>query len=195
MRRSIFASLLVLALGVFLLSVFGPAAVAEDEGEEYTFVGVKKCKLCHKKATGGDQYGLWMERKHSKAYESLATDAALEDAKKRGITCPPQEAPECLKCHATAHLVMDDLENQSITLEEGVTCEACHGPGSGYWKMKVMKDLYAGTIEPESVGLWVITEETCTVCHTEEGNSFYKEFNYEEAIKTVAHPVPEKKKK
>lgn len=195
MRHSILVSLLVLVLGAFLLAIFGPAAVAEDEEEAYTYMGVKKCKLCHKKESGGDQYGLWMQRKHSKAYESLASEAALADAKKRGITCAPQEAPECLKCHATAHAVMADLENQDITLEEGVTCEGCHGPGSGYWSMKVMKELYEGTIEPESVGLWVITEETCTGCHTEEGNSFYKEFNYEEALKTVAHPVPPKEAK
>jgi hypothetical protein len=195
MRRSILASLLVLALGAFLFTVIGPGAIAEDKKEDaYTYMGVKKCKLCHKKESGGDQFGLWTQRKHSKAYESLASEAAIADAKKRGITCSPQEAPECLKCHATAFAVMADLENQAVTLEEGVSCESCHGPGSGYWSMKVMKGLYAGEVEAASVGLWTITEETCAGCHTAEGNSFYKEFNYEEALKTIAHPVPEKKK-
>jgi hypothetical protein len=186
MRLSISAPLLVLALGVFLLGVLGPEAVAS--GDTYTYMGVKKCKMCHKKAKTGDQYGLWMQRKHSKAYETLATEAAIADAKKQGIE-NPQEAGECLKCHATAYAVMDDLANQKITMEEGVSCEACHGPGSGYWKTKTMKGLYDGSIEPESVGLWVITEETCTTCHTAEGNSFYVEFDYEEAMKKVAHPV------
>ena len=137
--------ILMLALAAFLLGVLGPEAVAN--GETYEYIGVKKCKVCHKKASGGDQYGLWLQRKHSKAFETLATDAALADAKKQGIE-DPQSAPECLKCHATAFAVMDDLENQKITLEEGVSCEGCHGPGSGYKKMKTMKGLFTGEIEP-----------------------------------------------
>jgi hypothetical protein len=33
-------------------------------------------------------------------------------------------------------------------------------------------------------------EKTCQGCHKEEGNPFYKEFNYEEALKKIAHPIP-----
>ena len=168
---------MTLALMIALALVI--SIIAQDDAE---YVGNKKCKMCHSK-----QYKSWKTTTHANNYAQLVEMGKAEDA-------------ECLKCHTTGYGKPGGFEPGKENLAKdpilrGTGCEACHGPGSGYWKMKVMKDLYAGTIEPESVGLWVITEETCTGCHTEEGNSFYVEFNYEEALETVAHPVPEKKAK
>jgi hypothetical protein len=181
MRAFVLASILVFGLGAL------SGAAAEDE---YTYVGVKKCKMCHKKEATGDQFGIWAEGPHAKAFETLASDEAKADAAKKGID-DPQAAPECLKCHVTAFPVMDDLENQKITMEEGISCESCHGPGSAYYKKKTMEEITAGTLDGATVGLTMPTEETCTVCHTPEGNSFYKEFDFEKYAAKIAHPIPE----
>ena len=43
----------------------------------------------------------------------------------------------------------------------GVQCESCHGPGSAYKSMKVMKDSDASL----AAGLLVPDEATCRGCH------------------------------
>ncbi len=79
------------------------AGVAHAAGKEPQYVGAKKCKTCHKKELIGNQYGAWEEAKHSKAFETLKGEKALELAKAKGLTGPPHEAGECLKCHTTAY--------------------------------------------------------------------------------------------
>jgi hypothetical protein len=121
----------------------------------------------------------------------LASEAALAIAKEKKIA-DPQKAPECLKCHVTAFPVMADLANQKITLEEGISCESCHGPGSGYDNKKAKDALAAGTATAASIGLLEANEKTCLGCHNQESPTF-KEFKYEEAVKKIAHPIPKPK--
>jgi hypothetical protein len=175
----------VVVLGAALA---GLSAASASE-EEYTYVGVKKCKICHKKPETGDQFGIWEKGPHAKAYATLAGEKAKAEAAKLGIE-NPQTAPECLKCHATAFAVMADT-TAKITLEEGVSCESCHGAGSAYQKKATMEGITAGKIAPASVGLVVPDAATCTGCHTPEGNPFYKEFDFAKFSQQIAHPIPE----
>ena len=80
-----------------------------------------------------------------------------------------------------------------VTNEEGVSCEACHGPGSGYYKMSTMKKLYAGEIEDATVGLAKPDEALCVKCHNEESPT-YQPFDFATFSAKIAHPVPEKAK-
>jgi hypothetical protein len=186
-RILILGFVLAFAMGGVLLSSAEDAKDAEKV--EYTYVGVKNCKMCHNKEATGAQYSIWEKSAHANAYAVLASEESVAKAKEMGIEDPQKDA-KCLSCHITAFSVMDDLENQKITLEEGVSCESCHGPGSGYKSKKTMQGLTDGTIEAASVGLLVPDEKTCLGCHKEEGNPFHKEFNYEEAVKKIAHPIP-----
>ena len=185
--RFVSAGLLVIIIGVVGFALVAPQVTT---AEDFTLVGVKKCKTCHKKPEDGEQFTIWSESAHAKAYEVLASEEALAEGKKHGID-NPQTAPQCLECHATAFAVMDDIVNQKITMEEGVSCESCHGPGSAYAKKSVKTKVAAGEIERASVGLWEVNEAVCTKCHKEEGNAFFKEFNYEERLAKIAHPIPE----
>lgn len=172
----------VIAAGLFFVTGLASA-------EDAAYTGATKCKMCHKKPEEGEQFKIWSESKHAKAFETLATEAAKAEAAKHGIA-DAQKAPECLKCHATAFHVMADLANQKITMEEGVSCESCHGAGGNYFKKATMEGIAAGTIEAASVGLVHPDESTCKTCHTPEGNSFYKEFKFAERVKEIAHPIP-----
>ncbi len=166
-------------------------AYSEDEAKEtYNYIGVKKCKMCHNKEKTGAQFSVWEKSRHAGAYTALASDEAKKAAAELGIE-DPQKSDKCLVCHATAFPVMADLENQKITLEEGVSCESCHGPGSGYKKMKVMKDIHAGTVDGSTVGLVKPDAEVCTGCHKAEGNPFHKEFKFDEFYAKIAHKIPE----
>lgn len=181
--------LIVALMGVFLTLSF-MAVSAQEAAKGNTYKGIKNCKMCHSKPETGNQYAVWDKTLHSKAYTALATPAAKAKAKELGID-DPQKSDKCLKCHVTAFPVMKDLANQKITLEEGVSCESCHGAGSAFATIKVMKDVRAGTVKPESVGLTAKPDEkVCLKCHVAEGNPFHKEFKFAEFAKKIAHPVP-----
>ncbi len=160
--------------------------VISASADESTYVGVKKCKMCHKKVAAGEQFRLWSESSHANAFATLANEQSMEIAKKMGID-NPQEADECLKCHVTGH---GEGELAALILpENGVGCESCHGAGSAYKKKSIMKAIYAGEQDGAALGLVTITEETCTACHNEESPTF-EGFNYEERVLEMAHPVP-----
>ena len=75
----------------------------------------------------------------------------------------------------------------TITVEEGVSCESCHGPGSAYktaTNMVKAKAMGLGMIEPK--------EAVCVKCHNKESPNF-KGFNYKEYADKIAHPDPSKK--
>ena len=174
-------------LGAGLVLTLGSSlqAVAADP-PPHPYVGADKCKLCHNSAPKGAQYNKWTESKHSKAYATLATDEARKLGATKGIA-DPQKAPECLKCHVTGYGSPADKLTDKWRMDEGVGCEACHGPGGEYWKMEVMKDkaraAAAGLVEPN--------EATCTKCHNAE-NPTNKPFNFAEFSAKIAHPNPQK---
>lgn len=154
------------------------------QDKKFQYVGVKKCKTCHNTQKIGKQFDIWSQKKHANALVSLSSQESLEYAKANNIADPTKDAG-CLSCHATAASVDKSLLTESITIEEGVSCESCHGPGSEYKTMKIMKDKEAslanGLIEP--------TEQVCLTCHNEK-NPFHKPFDYKTAAAKIAHPIP-----
>jgi len=160
----------------------------------FQYVGALKCKACHLSPASGAQFKIWQESAHAKAYEVLATPAAKEVAKKAGLSEDPQKSPKCLECHVTAYDAPPTAKAATYKMEEGVTCEACHGPGSEYWKMTTMKAIFERKVKGEEVGLVLPTEKGCTACHNQKSPTF-KGFNFAEYSKKIAHPVPAAKKK
>lgn len=190
-RKALFGAGLALALvaGAIYLP---PHLVAEDGAKipvespfrvpEHEYIGVKGCKTCHKKdKLGGVEYLAWEKLAHAKAYETLASDKAKAIAKERGIA-DAQKAPECLKCHTTAYGVDKKWRGKNLTLEEGVSCEACHGPGDDYKGKTTMKDR-ALSIEK---GMVLPNETTCVACHNEESPT-YREFDYKKHLPKIKH--------
>lgn len=186
MRKQTIALLTVLALMAWAATMLAPATAGEDA--QRSFVGVGKCKTCHKTESQGEQYPIWLEGPHAKAYEVLAGDEAKAFAAEKGIE-DPQTAAECLKCHVTAYGVAAELLGTKYAASDGVGCESCHGAGGDYYKKKTMVAITTGEIEAPSVGLVIPTEETCLVCHNEESPTF-EGFVFEEMLEKIAHPIP-----
>lgn len=155
---------------------------------KFKYVGAKTCMPCHMTPKSGAAYKIWQGSAHAKAFATLATPAALEIAKKKGIA-DPQKDEKCMKCHETAFGAAAAQLAPSFKAGEGVGCEACHGPGSDYKAMQVMKDIDAGKIKGETVGLVKPDEKACVKCHNPESPT-YKEFKFAEAFKKIAHPTP-----
>ena len=131
--------------------VLGLGASLAMGAAPHKVIGSDKCKLCHKV-----EFASWSTTKHAKAWDSLKP--------------AEQSKPDCVKCHST----------DGTKAMPGVGCEACHGPGSDYKTMAIMKDKQkahaAGLIEP--------TEAVCVKCHNKQSPTF-KGFNFAEAVKNV----------
>lgn len=183
MKRSIVVTGLVLVLSlVFALTLFAQADKAQ-------YIGAAKCKMCHVSKAKGEPYNIWAASGHAKAYATLATEEAKAAAKKAGVEGDPQKSPKCLKCHVTAFDAPAAAKAATYKLEDGISCETCHGPGSLYQPMKVMKALDAGTQDAAAVAYNPGDKKSCVKCHNQESPT-YKPFKVEDAWKKIAHPAP-----
>lgn len=153
----------------------------------FSYVGVETCAMCHKTEKQGSQLSIWQNSKHSKAFETLKTDKANQIAKEKGFNTPAVETNECLKCHVSGYNVDKAMLGKKFKIENGVQCETCHGPGSAYKAMKIMKDralaVQNGLIVHDSL------EKFCINCHNAESPT-YTGFNLEEYWYKIKHSVP-----
>ena len=142
------------------------AAALTAAPKKPVYVGVRVCAGCHTGRKIGDQYSRWLHSKHSQAYAKLALPAGLEMAKLSGLRTPPQESTICLGCHATAWHAEDWEKDDTFRIQDGVQCELCHGPGSEYATLEVMRDRQAAM----KAGLRMPDQEFCVNCHVEKGS-------------------------
>ncbi|MGQ9472166.1 MAG: multiheme c-type cytochrome [Candidatus Aminicenantales bacterium] len=149
----------------------------------FTYVGAAKCAMCHRTEKQGQQHPIWEKSNHAGSFNALSSPQAATYAQSAGVANPP-ESPQCLKCHAP-------LFDKAAELKaEGVTCEVCHGPGSEYRKLNIMKDrelavkngliLYADE---------AATKKQCLTCHA---NAHGKSFDFAASWEKIKHPVPGK---
>lgn len=184
-------------LGVVLAGSIAMTGLAADR-DASLIVGTKSCAMCHKKADTGDQFGKWQGSSHAKAYEVLGTPEAKAAGAKVGVD-DPQKSGKCLKCHSTAYNLTEEVKADvtKMPVEDGVSCESCHGPGKNYKAMATMKDqkksIEAGMIYPATT--------SCTQCHNEQSPTWKADkyttkdgkkagFDVEQAAAKIAHPNP-----
>ena len=186
-----------LAAGIILAVVCWQAEAAAGD---HKYVGAKKCKTCHKKELIGDQWGEWQKGVHSKAFETLKGEKALEIAKEKGVSGPPSESEDCVKCHVTGHGLPKSAFAKKLKHADGIQCESCHGPGKDYRKKKIMSDREKALAK----GLWDVGKDPaiCTGCHNPESPTFdpkryelsdgtHVGFYFEQATARIVHPIPE----
>jgi len=127
---------------------------------DHEFVGVAKCKMCHKV-----QSTSWLASKHAKAGDLLKPEE--------------QKNPKCTECHMTG----------KAAEHPGVQCEACHGAGKDYMTMKVMKDPAASAAAGLTAKITKDTCIKCHAAKSPSGNPnpSFKSFNYEDAVKKGIH--------
>jgi len=161
-------SKLSFVLAAVLLTLFVSALIAQ---ESHTYVGVKTCKMCHKGEAKSMVFEKWEASKHAQA-------AAVLQGK--------EVTDKCYGCHATGFGKPTGFKSDSLAtvLLAGVQCEACHGPGSDYKKINVMKDRKLAV----QAGLIIPNAESCTQCH----NTLHHKdliFDYKTAWPQIAHSI------
>lgn len=180
MKNKTLRVLLLVTAAVALL-ICAALAMAEDKPaaetpKKPTYVGSDKCKICHKGEKHAMVFEKWMETKHAKALASLdATKAQDKD-------------PKCLKCHTTGYGKGGYGEKGMEALDlAAVGCEACHGPGSEYKAMTVMKD----KAKAVAAGLIIPDEAVCKSCHNAESPTMKGEFKFADSFAKIKHAVPD----
>lgn len=183
MRKILSVLLAFLVVGVFTFT-----ASAQKKTPKY--VGSKKCKMCHNSKKSGGQYKIWLGTAHAKAFDVLASEEAKAVAKKKGIA-DPQKSDQCLSCHVTGYGKDASMFAASFKQTEGVGCESCHGPGSVYKSMRIMKGIAAGKMQAADYSLVIPDEKQCVTCHNEKSPT-YKAFDFKTFWAKIAHPTPKK---
>ena len=143
---------------------------AVDSASVFSYVGSKKCKICHIK-----QYKSWEQTTMAKTFEVLMPGARAEEKKAAGLD-PEKDYTadaECLPCHTVGYGKPGGFVDLATTPTlAGVGCEMCHGPGSEYLKKEHMSNSNKEYVlaELEKVGLVGKPKaETCTsICHNDE---------------------------
>jgi hypothetical protein len=144
-----------------------------------TYVGAIVCKTCHGPGSDDDAFTIWSVSKHSRTYVQLGTgyvhmidpDAKgfvpdgfggpiLREARRLGIDT------DCLRCHTTAYGIPDSEKADTFHVEDGVQCEACHGPGGNHVEWAQSAAAAAGEPRPEASRMRVPTLDFCArACH------------------------------
>ncbi|VTS01220.1 multiheme c-type cytochrome [Tuwongella immobilis] len=149
------------------------------------FVGSQACQSCHV-----NEYAIWADSKHAKAYEALSTIA----------TKPANRNfdGECIICHTVGFAFEGGFVDMTTTPQlKGVGCENCHGPGSLHvaeprnqafyaalspWKVnpkdrlpEVARMMHASanltTDEKRTLGR---VDETCQKCHDTDNDPHFR---------------------
>jgi len=185
------------------------------KAKEHMYVGASKCKMCHNQPAWGKIYDKWAATKHASAYATLANEQSKTIAKGMKIE-DPQKSERCLICHVTGYTspaVAKIFEKGEIakiyekgeiakiygkeqppkgekySLQEGVTCEACHGPAGDYLASHIKKDKALAKADGLILPTEALSKQLCEKCHNKQSPT-YKEFKYKEAIKLVEHHKP-----
>jgi len=165
-------------------------AAMEGPAKEPIYIGSKACGSCHDGPQMGFQYSKWHLSAHAKAYASLSLPQSKEITKLSGITEEPYRAKMCLGCHTTAAEAENWERGEGFHLEDGLQCEACHGPGSEYATAEVMQD----RMKAMAAGLRMPSKDDCYICHRTKGSHEAvlktQPFKLDVAWETIAHPTP-----
>ncbi len=159
-----------------------PAPIPLPYQSTDTSMGVVNCanSLCHGSVEPikdsnvlQTEYVTWSRvDKHARAYKILFNDQSQRIAKNLGLG-KPSETKLCLDCHT--HNVPKERRGERFVLDDGVACEACHGP-SGRWLESHVQDnaTHEGNLK---AGLYPTAEPVprarlCLSCHFGNGDRF-----------------------
>ena len=127
-----------------ILRVPPSTAAARAPSAEFDYVGVSRCAStnCHGgpgPAVSRSEYSIWFESDpHAQAGAVLFNEKSIQIA--RNLKLPAaHQAKECLACHAPAAQHATGAA-ATLLVNDGVSCETCHGPASKWLAAHVRFD-------------------------------------------------------
>src|SRR5216684_3886931 len=180
MRHASNTFIQLLILCASLLTI--PAALsAQKEPSKYIGPGSCAATSCHgsvKPVAGSrilqNEYSTWIiQDRHSRAYQALTGEVGERMAHILKLGTKAEETPKCLACHALNPA--PEQRGRAFEISEGVSCESCHGPASGWlgphttrsWAHE--KSVTLGMYDTRNV---IHRTEKCLECHLGTKNKF-----------------------
>jgi cytochrome c554/c'-like protein len=120
-----------------------------------------------------NEYSIWAgQDKHAHAYAVLSNPTSIRMGEILGLGTAPNKAEKCLACHAL-NAKPENRAETFQTIEDGVSCESCHGPAVGWLGPHTLKNqtheenIRLGMYDTRDL---VKRSERCLSCHvgTEE---------------------------
>lgn len=167
---------------VFIIIIASVWVIRSGQGKgRFQYVGSAACSECHGEDAIGNQMKIWLASPHAKSFATLGSKKAADIAKKNCIT-EPKTDNRCLKCHTTGG------GQSPVTANEGVGCEACHGPGSEYYRANVHVDyenrengyrraVKNGMYPIRGIRALKLREKLCLSCHVKTRPCFPENAN------------------
>jgi hypothetical protein len=167
-----------LALGTIAAGFRTPELLPERGQDAFRYATMARCntKDCHgadapKGSPALNEYGIWKSvDPHSKTFTTLykAPSKAIGTAM---TIAKVHESPKCLSCHTKVVEPSKVVEGQKWSVQNGVSCEVCHGPGEKWvdphatpkeknWHHE--QSVATGMIDLRDVATWA---RTCASCH------------------------------
>lgn len=117
-----------------------------------------------------NEFIIWLRSdRHSQAWKSLQSEDGMIIARHLGIS-KPEEDQKCLICHATTPI----SPAETFRIQDGVSCESCHGPASLWLKSHTK----ANTLSKDNRKLGmtaledpILRSQTCLRCHQPDHNN------------------------
>jgi hypothetical protein len=122
-----------------------------------------------------NEYSIWAgQDKHARAYQVLSNSVSVRLAKILKLERPPNQTPRCLACHTLA--VSPEQRAQTFDISDGVSCESCHGPASGWLGQHTVKN-WPHDRSVKELGMLdmrdlVQRSERCLTCHLGTAEKF-----------------------
>jgi hypothetical protein len=115
-----------------------------------------------------NEYTIWAgQDKHSRAYTVLSNPVSVRMGEILGLQQPPNKSDKCLACHALNERPEQRAQTFQ-TIEDGVSCESCHGPAVGWLGPHTLKNqtheqnIKLGMYDTRDL---VHRSERCLSCH------------------------------
>jgi hypothetical protein len=172
-----------------------PATRNDAPAQPGRYIGVASCTNsgCHGSTQPLDtthvlqnEFYTWLNNdRHAQAYNILFSDRSARIVRNMRLKKKAYEEDACLDCHTTN--VPASLVEGAVDPEDGIQCETCHGPASG-WRNEHAEE---GWTHEQSVARGMIDLRAlnargtlCTGCHVGNGK---KEVDHE--LIASGHPV------
>jgi len=114
------------------------APAASEQPRKYIGPGSCAATSCHgsvRPVAGSrilqSEYSTWiLKDKHSRAFQALTGEGGERIARILKLGARAEDSPKCLACHAL--YTAPEQRGRPFEMSEGVSCENCHGPASGW---------------------------------------------------------------
>jgi hypothetical protein len=151
-----------------------PATAAQGVARGFAYKGAELCVRCHRSEQSAwvdtSTTAVWRHDAHSVSHLALSSDNPRTRGMEAALGIKAARTAACVACH-THPAAEPAPEEETAVVHAGISCETCHGAGSGYFEAHMEKRWrFLPTAEKEALGMHDLRNparkaENCLSCH------------------------------